>query len=279
MVSCCSTNDCGICNTFVIKKRLGRGSFSSVYKITDENDHNYALKLVKRNKRRSVNAYREFVLADFEHPNIIKLYECIENDTYIGLVIDYAPNGTLDDIIFQNSRPNVETIINNYFLPICYAVKTLHKYNIIHRDIKPENILIKGDTPLLADFGFAQDLNKDPIINDTRGTVQFVPPEVLIPKKIKLNNGEKTYKIGLPSDVWAIGVTLYIILFKKFPFDRKKKEECESDEWIKDCIITYNFKLRGSKFDNVYDKIFYEQEKRPKIKKVISMLEKIISNN
>lgn len=87
----------------------------------------------------------------------------------------------------------------------------MHSKNVIHRDIKTNNILIDSEGNCkLTDFSIAALINKEDKFSKTEGNIYFFPPEFC---------GDKT-KIfeGKPVDIWALGVTIYISAFLKFPF-------------------------------------------------------------
>ena len=81
---------------------------------------------------------------------------------------------------------------------------------IIHRDIKPENLLVdESDTIKISDFGVSSIIeNGCDEIQSTAGSNYFFAPEIC---------SGQTYK-GKKSDVWAVGVTLYFMMFGKYPF-------------------------------------------------------------
>ena len=89
---------------------------------------------------------------------------------------------------------------------------------IIHRDIKPENLLIdENDRVKITDFGlslFAK--NGNDLVRNVAGSSLFFSPEICI--------GNVTYR-GKKSDVWALGVTLYYMVFKKYPFMARSRDD------------------------------------------------------
>lgn len=82
---------------------------------------------------------------------------------------------------------------------------------VIHRDIKPENLLIdENDRVKISDFGVSLIVeNGADEIQSTAGSNYFFSPEIC---------GGATYK-GKKSDIWALGVTLYFVIYKKYPFN------------------------------------------------------------
>ena len=83
--------------------------------------------------------------------------------------------------------------------------------------MKLENFLLKNkdsiDEIKLIDFGFAQDMSYNKMIKRISGTPYFVAPEVL--------NG----KINQKSDIWSVGVMMYIMISSKVPFPGNTPKE------------------------------------------------------
>jgi len=142
-----------------------------------------------------------------------------------GPLVSLAPDGT-------TSRTVAPCLLAHYARQLCAGLQYLHKHGVIHRDIKPDNILLgANDQVYLADFGVADlfdsiggDDATDPaassgspteafgrsVVMDTRGTLAFMPPEVLNPDAHECD--------GQAVDVWALGVTLYALLYGRLPW-------------------------------------------------------------
>ncbi|KAJ3166099.1 hypothetical protein HDU88_003645 [Geranomyces variabilis] len=99
------------------------------------------------------------------------------------------------------------------FSQIASALAYLHSLNIVHRDLKDENIVIDASlTVKLIDFGSAAfenaSSNKKASFDRFQGTLHYASPEILEGRRYK----------GKPSDIWAMGVLLYTMLFGECPF-------------------------------------------------------------
>ena len=109
---------------------------------------------------------------------------------------------------------NDHELIRQYIREMILGLDYLHSNDIIHGDIKPENLLLtKNDHLKIADFGVSFMLddetcpNKDGRISRSQGTPAFTAPET----------GSKSFK-AYPIDIWAMGVTLYMMITGICPF-------------------------------------------------------------
>ena len=198
------------------------------------------------------------ILKKLDHPNIIKLYEILHNyqKQKIYLILEYADYGDIVDYDEENgifsinkhveeryshdkSGNNTNISINNkkyykeedirdFCKNILLGLDYLHKNGIIHHDIKPNNILLcKKKICKITDFNFSSildNLNEDNIGSNGDSVDNFRAPETINLNDNSNNNGDDTNREyqGKPLDIWALGVTLYILTYLKFPFDTDK---------------------------------------------------------
>lgn len=146
-----------------------------------------------------------------QHPNIVRLYDVLENVDYIFLVMELLTGGTLRDYMKKNNSKISEDQAREFVKSIALALEYMKQYGIIHRDIKPINILLTDD-PLkpelkLVDFGLAAILGPAQSCKGYAGTLDFCSPEVII---------------GLPynqsADIWSMGVCAWYLLYGSLPF-------------------------------------------------------------
>jgi serine/threonine protein kinase len=150
------------------------------------------------------------IMKKLDHPNIIKLFEIIDdpNDSKLYLITEFVKNGSLAARI--RKRDLTENQMRHIFRELITALEYCHKVpKICHRDIKPDNILIDADgSTKLADFGVSLLLPEDGEIKSNAGSEKFFSPEACL---------GSTYK-GRLNDLWACGVTLYMMATGEFPF-------------------------------------------------------------
>ena len=205
-------------STFLIKdyvvsrKRIGKGSFSTIYKAFNTNDNKeYAIKEVIIDKKSiKSNVKREFlVLKKLNHPNIVKLHDLIIDTNYnnIYFVFDYFKNGDLAH--FLDNKPLKEKFCKKYSKQLADGLKYLLDNNILHRDLKPQNILLTDDFNIkIADFGFARKVDKNMLLNTLCGSPMYMAPEII---------NKQDYSIK--SDLWSVGVIIYQMIFGRVPFE------------------------------------------------------------
>ena len=150
------------------------------------------------------------VLKDLDHPNIVKMFEFLEDEKRIYIVTEICKGGELFDEILNRSKfdeRDAAIVMKQLLSSINYC----HLKNIVHRDLKPENILLEQDRDLekikIVDFGTSLSFDKDRNLEEKLGTAYYIAPEV-----IKKNYNEKC-------DIWSCGVIMYILLSGEPPFN------------------------------------------------------------
>ena len=202
---------------------LGSGSFGKVRLYVDRQCKTlrYAIKTLKKdflNKHMIDSIEREVdILRSLDHPNIVKYFETYEDECYLHIVMEYIAGDNLFRVLTdQKGFKFTERTISKIMTCLLKAVLFLHHNGIIHRDIKPENIVFvelnNFNALKLIDFGLSiqQNAKKD---NRRVGTPYYMAPEMV--------RGNFNYA----SDVWSIGVILFIMVTGKQPFRGKSKEE------------------------------------------------------
>ena len=243
---------------YKVISKIGKGVYGSVF-LANNTQLNImvALKRIDRRIYLLDDTVQETIeiLKLLDHPNIIRMYECILSPKYLYIVNDYCSCGEL----FSNKKkPLSEHQLAFIFFQIFSALVYLHNNNIIHRDIKLENILI-SDIEIepktkvkyfhikMIDFGGAKVFEKTNLENEVFGSNLYIAPEVL---KRKYN--EKC-------DTWSVGVLLHLLLVGKAPFEGGNLTD------------TLN-KIRKGKF-NTNDEVFLKssEEVQDLIKKLLEV--------
>lgn len=203
-------------NQYDIGNILGKGAFSIVYQATQKSTgQEFAVKIIRKeslglDQRAQMRIDREVeILTKVNHPNIVRLYDLIESETRLYLIMELVTGGELFDKIVAKgyySEKDACLVIKN----VVSAIKYLHEQRIAHRDLKPENLLLKGkdDTHvMISDFGLSRVLGDSSMAYTACGTPYYVAPEVV---------SGKGY--GKEVDLWSIGVIAYFLLAGFPPF-------------------------------------------------------------
>ncbi|GJJ69274.1 hypothetical protein EMPS_01620 [Entomortierella parvispora] len=156
------------------------------------------------------------ILTKLNHPNIVRLYEALEcSDINTMLLVFELCQGELVKC------PNVlsESDARECFQQVIYGVEYLHEHNIIHRDIKPANILRCANGKIkIADFGVSVMFSKSDgmVQSNWTGSKAFRAPEHAF-----LDCNSKCL-FTTASDIWAMGVTLFMMCCGRAPFSSQK---------------------------------------------------------
>lgn len=201
---------------FKMEKVLGQGSYASV-KLALEKSTNkrFAIKVYEKYRltdpHRLNNVKREIsILKKLEHQNIIKLFYALDEKRQIFLIMEYIGHISLH--AFLKSKPGrklEEREAKKIFFQIVQAINYCHSKNIVHRDIKLENILLDENLKIkVIDFGFSISSPSSKKLNIFCGTPSYMAPEIV--NKMMYN--------GHATDVWALGILLFVLLHGNFPF-------------------------------------------------------------
>lgn len=231
-------------NGYECTKILGTGKYGIVY-LGTKNDKNYVLKFVKTKyfDTNELDIFKKVsdlcmskgqYIEDFVYKNHTVIVSDYINDSidlfdYIYRIHNttFRKKHSITEYIIQYNI----TIITKFLLEqlIC-----MHDNNIVHMDIKPENILIQVNKQFMItyvtfiDFGFSctKDIFKDGSLHYASGTLEYMAPELinqhcrvlmennttLFFKPITLNDYKKT-------DIWSLGVTLFLLITNYFPYE------------------------------------------------------------
>jgi serine/threonine protein kinase len=185
--------------------------------------------LEKKKLHREVN-----ILRNLSHPNVVRLIDVSESNDSVYVVQELIEGGELFSRITDDPDFRNENVIKYVFCQLADAVLYLHSKAVIHRDIKPENILVQScdprpppgvnpipDCPVyplikVVDFGLSKEISSMSSLAQTWvGTPQYWAPEVI-------QSREKGTPYDGRSDIWSVGVLLYVSLFRRYPFTEPK---------------------------------------------------------
>jgi len=203
-----------------ILSSLGSGGMGTVYLAErDEPYHQRVAVKVLRHEIATEEGIKRFenerqILASLTHPHIARLLDGGTTSAGVPyLAMEYV-EGEPIDVYSRRQRLSIEERIR-LFCKTCLAVQALHRHLIVHRDLKPKNILITRDgEPRVIDFGIAKLLSSDPHLHEslTRHGSQPLTPLFASPEQVK------NQPITTASDVYSLGVLLYLLLTDCLPY-------------------------------------------------------------
>ncbi len=216
-----------------LERRVATGGMAEVWLALDEQlQRQVAVKRLKESIAKDPVVLERFrreavALARLTHPNIVPVYDCVEDGGTLVVVMRYINGKSLRDILDERkeqSRDGKGTLTVHTTVhigrSIAAALDKAHREDIVHRDIKPGNILmLPNGEVLLTDFGIAksvssqteEDLTSDNIM---MGTAKYLSPEQVQGKPL---DGR--------ADIYALGLVLYECLAGRVPFQGKNDQE------------------------------------------------------
>ena len=220
-----------------IKDVLGEGGMGVVY-LAERIDLGslVAIKILRdawlSPARRERFASEQRTLAQLNHPSIARLYDADTlDDGTPWFVMEYVEGVPLTTYCGEHACSIEERL--RLFRAVCEAVQYAHQHAVIHRDLKPSNILVKQDrTVRLLDFGIAKQLESletsagQKTVDQTMTGLRLMTPAYAAPEQIR---GDR---VGIRTDVYALGVILYELLAGKLPFDFSKLSPGEAEAAI-----------------------------------------------
>ncbi len=231
-------------NQYVLVKEIGHGSFGKVFMVQTQNsagevNGTFAMKKMDmtflRKKMRGGSfggggggggademVKREIAtMKKLDHPNIARLVDVVDDEESrtIYVVSEFLPNGSLEE--YRAAKPRGALPLGELRVilrQVACALNYLHTVvQIAHRDIKPENVMLDANNVAkLIDFGTAEVFTKNndgsamDLTSKSAGTPAFYAPEMC---SIDIDEYEM-----LPTDIWALGVTLYQLAYGQLPF-------------------------------------------------------------
>ncbi|XP_076241491.1 uncharacterized protein LOC143183700 [Calliopsis andreniformis] len=207
----------------VEEQPFARGKYAAVRRCRERSSgRQWAAKFLRKRRRAQelrAEALHEVAVLDAAAncPRLVSLHQVFETNTEMVLVLELAPGGELQMVLDKDEIPE-ERQVARLLKQILDGIAFLHSLNVAHLDIKPQNLVLTGEFPdcdvKLCDFGISRYISHGADIREILGTPDYVAPEVL--------NYEP---ISLATDMWSVGVLLYVLLTGCSPFGGDTKQE------------------------------------------------------
>ncbi len=208
---------------YKILEQIGQGGMGVVFKARHEKlGRLVALKMLAphlaNNEEMRARFLREAKLqANLLHPNVVNIFDYIEEGKDVFLVMEYVSGQTLEEMLLQKGKFTIEETLH-VAEGVLEALSFMHRKGIIHRDIKPSNIMVTDNGLIkVTDFGIARLVEGEAAITKAGakvGTLYYMAPELI-----------KSGKVSPLVDIYSLGITLYQLLTGKVPFAGKTEYE------------------------------------------------------
>ena len=198
---------------YEIIEKIGSGGMADVYKAKCHKLNRYvAIKVLKQeyaHDKEFVNKFRAEAqsAACLSHPNIVGIFDVVEEGALNYIVMEYVDGITLKQYIAENGYLSEEETLQ-IALQIAQGLSAAHDRHIVHRDIKPQNILLGRDNVIkVADFGIARAVSHNTVNAMAVGSVHYFSPEQA--------RGEQCDE---RTDIYSLGITMFEMLTGQLPF-------------------------------------------------------------
>lgn len=198
---------------YEILDKIGSGGMSDVYKaLCHKLNRLVAIKVLKEEFSSDSGFVSKFKMeaqaaARLSHPNIVNIYDVVDEENLHYIVMELIEGITLKNYISKKGRLDVKEAIG-VAISVAQGIAAAHEQDIIHRDIKPQNIIIARDGKVkVADFGIAHAASSQTLSATAVGSVHYISPE-------QARGGYSDVR----SDIYSLGITMYEMVAGRVPF-------------------------------------------------------------
>ena len=228
-------------SNYELKNDIGEGNFGKVkLGVLKKTGEEFAIKIINKDKikqkMKNILFKENEIITKFNHINVVYVFQIIEEEKNIYIIMEYCNKGELFDYIVSHQKLD-ENEASIFFYQLINGVDYIHKKGVAHRDLKPENLLLTVDNILkIIDFGLSHEYDENSLLKTKCGSPSYAAPEII---KGKLYDGFKT-------DIWCCGIILYAMLCGYLPFEGDNNKELFTN--ILECNPEYpSFLSKNSK--------------------------------
>jgi len=228
-----------------VRSLIGQGGFGSVFLADHGPTREFrAVKATYKGDLRRSDLENEIELhrraGEASTTNVVQLFEVVEDPSFVFMCLEACMGGHL---LYRLSKHTqfTERHAACAVADVLGVLEALHEMEIAHRDLKPQNLMYahsRPDAPLkLIDFGMAVDLHRvGGKVSQFAGTIRFMAPSVI-----------REMPYGVECDLWALGVTTFLLLSGEYPFNGTTVDEVAAD------VLHGTLRLSGGAWDTVSD--------------------------
>ncbi|WP_158549956.1 serine/threonine-protein kinase [Runella aurantiaca] len=217
--------------SYTLLHSLGEGGMAEVFLAKNSLGKKFTIKVLKPElfsreaiKQRFINEAK--VMLSLEHPHVRQVIDFHEDKNLMAIIMEYLDGADLDSYVEKNG-PVPEKQVLEWFKQILPAFSYTHEQDIVHRDVKPSNIfLTKNNAIKVLDFGIAKIIDNN--LNLTGTTSKMGTPMYMSPEQIQTPKD-----VDYRTDIYSLGVTLYVLLTGRKPYD----DATDSEYWIQTQIV------------------------------------------
>lgn len=254
-----------IAGLYDLEETIGKGHYAVVklarHVFTGER---VAVKVIDKSKLDKVSRghlYQEVrCMKLVQHPHVVRLYEVIDTQTKLYLILELGDGGDMYDYIMKHRNGLPEDQAQKYFIQILEAISYCHKLHVVHRDLKPENVVFfeKLGIVKLTDFGFSNLFHPGEKLDTSCGSLAYSAPEILL--------GDSYEAPAV--DIWSLGVILYMLVAGDPPF--QEANDSETLTMILDCKYKKPSHLSAECLDLISKMLVREPAKRACLSEILS---------
>lgn len=209
-------------NQYTLQEKIGDGGMAEVFLAYNHQLEKYAaIKRLKPEFVNSSNIRGRFIaearsLITMNHPNVVKVYGILEEEGFVGAVMEFVDGQTLDMFV-ESKKCLSNNLIRELLFDMIEALKYVHRVGLIHRDIKPSNFMVDEKNRVkLLDFGIAKNLNEQLFdytqtgMHQQMGTPLYMSPEQVA----------RPDRVTQLTDMYSLGVVIYFLVKGESPYDK-----------------------------------------------------------
>jgi len=207
---------------YKILNELGKGGMGTVYKGYDTVlDREVAIKFLRIQAKDLMDTIKKFKQearnqAKLSHPNIVSIFDFIQEEGSLGIVMEFVEGETLEHLIERKTRLELKETVE-IIKQVINGLEYAHSKGFLHLDVKPSNIIIGSDGVVkIMDFGISRSLfvKNINIARANPGTLPYMSPELF-----------KGADPVIQSDIYSLGITFYEMLAGVTPFEANSPDE------------------------------------------------------